>query len=37
MGRLIYERLTDLPEVLYGTDLGSNYQAQDLKLSKHFK
>jgi dCTP deaminase len=37
VGRLIYERLTDLPEVLYGSDLGSNYQAQGLKLSKHFK
>ncbi|MBX9590395.1 MAG: 2'-deoxycytidine 5'-triphosphate deaminase [Hyphomonadaceae bacterium] len=37
VGRLIYERLTALPEVLYGTDLGSNYQAQGLKLSKHFK
>ena len=24
-------------EVLYGQDLGSNYQAQGLKLSKHFK
>jgi dCTP deaminase len=37
VGRLIYERLTDVAEVLYGTDLGSNYQAQGLKLSKHFK
>jgi dCTP deaminase len=25
------------PDVLYGTDLGSNYQAQGLKLSKHFR
>ena len=24
-------------EGLYGTDLGSNYQAQGLKLSKHFR
>jgi dCTP deaminase len=37
VGRLIYERLTEPPEVLYGRDLGSNYQAQGLKLSKHFK
>ncbi len=37
VGRLIYERLTEAPEVLYGSDLGSNYQAQGLKLSKHFK
>jgi dCTP deaminase len=25
------------PDALYGTDLGSNYQAQGLKLSKHFR
>lgn len=37
VGRLVYERLTELPEMLYGRDLGSNYQAQGLKLSKHFK
>ena len=37
IGRLLYERLADVPEVLYGQDLGSNYQAQGLKLSKHFK
>ena len=37
IGRLIYERLTAVPEQLYGRDLGSNYQAQGLKLSKHFK
>ena len=36
IGRLIYERLTERPEFLYGTDLGSHYQAQGLKLSKHF-
>ncbi len=37
IGRLVYERLTEVPERLYGRDLGSNYQAQGLKLSKHFK
>ena len=37
IGRLVYERLTETPEMLYGRDLGSNYQAQGLKLSKHFK
>ncbi|MEQ1613294.1 MAG: 2'-deoxycytidine 5'-triphosphate deaminase [Hyphomicrobiaceae bacterium] len=37
VGRLIYERLTEAPEMLYGRDLGSNYQGQALKLSKHFK
>jgi dCTP deaminase len=37
VGRLVYERLTEVPEVLYGTDLKSSYQGQGLKLSKHFK
>ena len=37
IGRLVYEKLTEVPELLYGRDLGSNYQAQGLKLSKHFK
>ncbi|MDX2307690.1 MAG: 2'-deoxycytidine 5'-triphosphate deaminase [Hyphomicrobium sp.] len=36
IGRLVYERMVEVPEVLYGSDLGSNYQAQRLKLSKHF-
>jgi dCTP deaminase len=37
IGRLIYEQLTETPELLYGRDLSSHYQAQGLKLSKHFK
>lgn len=37
IGRLIYERLAEPPDRLYGTGLGSNYQAQTLKLSKHFR
>jgi dCTP deaminase len=37
IGRLIYERMVSVPSVLYGTDLGSHYQAQGLKLSKHFR
>lgn len=37
IGRLIYERLSEAPDRLYGAGLGSNYQAQTLKLSKHFK
>jgi dCTP deaminase len=37
VGRLIYERLTDVPEKLYGSGLGSNYQRQGLALSKQFK
>ncbi|MDP4024332.1 2'-deoxycytidine 5'-triphosphate deaminase [Methylobacterium sp. NEAU 140] len=36
VGRLVYERMADLPETLYGAGAGSNYQAQGLKLSKHF-
>lgn len=36
IGRLIYERMTSLPDRLYGADLKSNYQGQGLKLSKHF-
>jgi dCTP deaminase len=36
VGRLVYERLTERPQALYGTDIGSHYQAQGLKLSKHF-
>lgn len=37
VGRLVYERMLERPATLYGAGLGSNYQAQGLKLSKHFK
>jgi dCTP deaminase len=37
IGRLIYEPLTAFPAQLYGQDIGSHYQAQALKLSKHFR
>ena len=37
VGRLVYERMSEVPEVLYGADIKSNYQGQGLKLSKHFK
>jgi len=37
VGRLVYERMLARPEVLYGQAIGSNYQAQSLKLSKHFR
>ena len=37
VGRLVYERMMDPPTALYGSGLGSNYQAQGLKLSKHFR
>ncbi len=36
VARLVYEPLTERPDRLYG-DLGSHYQRQGLKLSKHFK
>jgi dCTP deaminase len=37
VGRLVYERLADRPDTLYGQGIGSHYQAQGLKLSKHFR
>ncbi len=37
IGRLIYEPLTSVPAQLYGQEIGSHYQAQALKLSKHFR
>ena len=37
VGRLVYDRLTEVPETLYGQGIGSHYQAQGLKLSKHFR
>lgn len=37
VGRLVYERLTDKPDRLYGQDIGSNYQRQGLKLAKQFR
>ena len=36
VGRLVYEPLTEQPEQVYGQGIGSNYQKQGLKLSKHF-
>lgn len=37
VGRLVYEKMSDVPEQLYGAGIASNYQGQGLKLSKHFK
>ncbi len=37
VGRLVYEPMTERPVKLYGNDMASNYQAQGLKLSKHFR
>ena len=37
VGRLVYERMAGPPDELYGAAIGSSYQEQGLKLSKHFK
>ncbi len=36
VGHLIYEPLLAEPDLLYGRDIGSNYQAQGLALAKQF-
>jgi dCTP deaminase len=37
VGRLVYERLADAADELYGAGSTSNYQHHGLKLSKHFR
>jgi dCTP deaminase len=37
VGRLVYEKLADKADELYGATAVSNYQGQGLKLSKHFR
>lgn len=37
VGRLVYERMAEVPQQLYGAGIASNYQGQGLKLSKHFR
>jgi len=37
VGRLVYERLTAVPERLYGSGIGSSYQRQGLQLAKQFR
>ena len=37
VGRLVYETMLETPDRIYGQGVPSNYQAQGLKLSKHFK
>ena len=37
VGRLVYERMAERPQTLYGAGRKSNYQGQGLKLSKHFR
>ncbi len=35
--KLAFERMSATPDVLYGEDVGSNYQGQVTMLSKHFE
>ncbi len=35
--RLVYEKMAERPSFLYGAGIGSHYQGQGLKLSKHFR
>lgn len=37
VGRLIYERMAEVPDRLYGQGIASNYQGQGLKLAKQFR
>ena len=37
VGRLVYERMAEVPDALYGQGIASNYQGQGLKLGKHFR
>lgn len=37
VGRLVYEKMDEIPAQLYGQGIASNYQGQSLKLSKHFR
>jgi len=37
IGRLVYEKMAEAPQLLYGASAVSNYQGQGLKLSKHFR
>ena len=37
VGRLVYERMAERPDALYGTRIASNYQGQGLKLAKQFR
>lgn len=37
VGRLVYERMAEKPQRLYGSSIASNYQGQGLKLAKQFR
>jgi dCTP deaminase len=37
VGRLVYERMSERPDTIYGAGIASNYQGQGLKLAKQFR
>jgi dCTP deaminase len=37
VGWLRYERMAERPQALYGLEIASNYQGQELKLAKQFR
>ena len=37
VGRLVYSRVLDVPDKIYGVSIGSSYQRQELALSKQFR
>ena len=37
VGRVVYSRLLEIPEKIYGASIGSSYQRQGLALSKQFR
>jgi dCTP deaminase len=37
IGRLLYHKMADKPDKVYGSEIGSSYQQQGLALSKQFK
>ncbi len=37
VGRLVYEWMAEMPDLLYGTGIGSHYQGQELRLAKYFR
>ena len=37
VGRVVYSRLLEVPDKIYGTSIGSSYQRQGLALSKQFR
>lgn len=36
VGELVYEAMAERPDIVYSREIGSTYQAQGLRLSKHF-